>query len=162
MIPKVPRTVYLPTGDFVKRVDMRKMLLGYKSFNEYVLHLIGEDLDKASADGSIKEEKALTPQDQITKLGEDIGRIRNSLAQKYFVLRYIVTHELGNGAPKDLRVATDQMWEWIADRYCYVQFDKKFGGKPFAFERKDVNLFLEQAIKKQQIRELKAQLKKES
>lgn len=167
---KVRRTVTLPSEDIEKKVETRRVNLGFRTFNQYFNYLVNKDMQEVGAETPKDDEKkSLTPQEQITKLGEEIGRIRDMLGPKYDVLHFIAVVELNDPNPKDLNAAGKRIWEYITDRYCRVQFQKsdveafkKFGSKPFTFEKLDLDRFIQQAQKKRQIKELKTQLTKES
>src|SRR5579875_2713929 len=73
-----PRTIYLP-DDQVQNIDQRARDLGYTAFSKYAWSLIEADLQKAIGEGSIKEERPLTPQEQHDNMVSEMARIGQSL-----------------------------------------------------------------------------------
>src|SRR5579875_1797880 len=150
-----PRTVYLP-DELVENVDLRSASLGFKSFAKYALHLIEEDLKKGVNEGSIKEERPLTLQEQHDSTVSELARIRATLGPKYDVMKHIVKRVLKLAPTKesDVEPAIDALWDYISRRNGFVEFKEK--GYPI--ERKDVDLFRTYGLKQCQVRDLRAKM----
>jgi hypothetical protein len=145
----------------LEQIDSRVASLGYKSFAKYDLDLIQRDIDKAQAEGSLRQEKVVTPQGQYDNLVSELARIRGRLGIKFDVMRFIVKKilKLKPMDEKDVEPTINSLWDYISVKNGFVQFKGKFEGKGYPIERKDVDLLGTYMMKQCHARALRAQLK---